>query len=115
MKQTFPYVFVIFLVSIFLGLGVSICPKNAFSQTPAAKKADHLKQGISNLKQENYEEALEDFKNARKVTNKLIKLDPKNPESLYMISKYYYEIHDYKKALSVLAVSTSAPSFLNSS
>ena len=46
--------------------------------------------------------ALENLKLARNVVNKLLRLDPHGAESLYFISKYFYKIKDYQKALSYL-------------
>ena len=43
-----------------------------------------------------------DIKSSGKITPKLLVLDPYNHETLYFISKYYYKIKDYKKALQIL-------------
>lgn len=42
------------------------------------------------------------FRNAKKAIKKLIKIDPKDPESLYFISEYYHKTNDKQKALSIL-------------
>lgn len=86
-RQTFLYFFVIFLISF----GVSICPKNAFPQPPPEKRIDYLKQGISNLQQENFEEAVEDLKKAREK-------DPKSSTAAYFLGVAYKKTQNYKEA-----------------
>lgn len=39
------------------------------------------------------------IKNAKKSMNKLLKLDPNNPETLFFVSKYYYRTNDIQKAV----------------
>jgi len=45
---------------------------------------------------------LKDLDNAKKTINKLLALDPKDPESLYLSSVYYIRTQDFKKALELL-------------
>jgi tetratricopeptide (TPR) repeat protein len=45
---------------------------------------------------------LNDLSNANKCINKLLKIDPEDAESLYLISEYYYKSNNYKKALSYI-------------
>ncbi len=55
-----------------------------------------------------YQIALSNFlisgnlRGAQKTVNKLINLDPTDPETLYFVSKYYYQLKNYEKALSFL-------------
>lgn len=55
-----------------------------------------------------YQQALIDYlelNNAREsslVVKKLMQVDPNDPESLYFVSKYFYKVKDYQKALNVL-------------
>ena len=55
-----------------------------------------------------YEQALTYFldfgqiRAANRTANKLMRLGANDPESLYFISKYYYNLKNYQKALSVL-------------
>lgn len=52
-----------------------------------------------------YQHALATFLNseelrlAKRTIDKLLRLDPKDPETLYFASEYYYKTKDYKKAL----------------
>ena len=39
------------------------------------------------------------LKEAGNITNKLLKIDPKDPETLYFVSEYYYKVKDFQKAL----------------
>ncbi len=58
---------------------------------------------------------LGDFKNARKTVNKLEKIALSDPEALFFISKYYYKIKDYRKALNSLINSYSIAKEINAS
>lgn len=87
MKQTFFY----FLCASLFFISISVHPKNALSQSSPAKKIDYLKQGIENLKQENYEEAAEDLKKARQE-------DPKSSVAAYFLGVAYKKVQDYKEA-----------------
>src|SRR3989338_7189758 len=82
MKQLFPYIFLIF---------VFVASNMAFSQTLLAKQPDYLKQGIVNLKEENYEEAVEDFKKARE-------LNPDSSITAYYLGIAYKKIQNYPEA-----------------
>lgn len=72
-----------FFISLFFL--ILVCPERAFPQT------DYLKNGIANLKQENYEEAVEDLKKARHE-------DPKSSTAAYFLGVAYKKIQDYKNA-----------------
>ena len=50
-----------------------------------------MKQGIANLKEENYEEAVEDFKRYREI-------DPRSPIGAYYMGIAYKKTQDYKEA-----------------
>ncbi len=64
----------------------------AESQTETiAEKPDYLKQGIANLKDENYEEAIDDLKKARDH-------DPKSSVAAFYLGAAYKKIQDYKEA-----------------
>ena len=76
------YLFSVFLIFIILSIS-----HQAFSQT----QSSHLKQGIADLKEENYEEAIEDFKKARE-------LDPTSSIAAYYLGIAYKKIQDYKEA-----------------
>lgn len=56
-----------------------------------AEKPDYLKQGTANLKDENYEEAVEDLKKAREH-------DPKSSVAAFYLGAAYKKIQDYKEA-----------------
>ena len=55
-----------------------------------------------------------DYRTANKIANKLLKLFPNDPESLFYISKYYYGKNDFNNALLILQnayqLSLSSPS-----
>ena len=76
------YPFCIFLILIIISIS-----EQAFSQT----QSSHLKQGIANLKEENYEEAVEDFKKVRE-------LNPSSSMAAYYLGIAYKKIQDYKEA-----------------
>ncbi|HBO83421.1 MAG TPA: hypothetical protein DD641_00190 [Deltaproteobacteria bacterium] len=76
-----------FLLFIFL-LAVSTYPENAY---PQDKKPDYLKSGITNLKEENYEEAIADLKKAREE-------DPNSSVAAYFLGIAYKKVQDYKEA-----------------
>lgn len=73
------------LIIVFLSI------ENVSSQKLATPQTDYLKQGIANLKEENYEEAVEDLKNARK----------KNPNSsleAYLLGIAFKKVQNYSDA-----------------
>lgn len=82
-KQLVLYIFLIFVLAV--------APGMAFSQTILAKQPDELKQGIANLKEENYEEAVEDFKKARE-------LNPDSSITAYYLGIVYKKIQNYPEA-----------------
>ncbi len=55
-----------------------------------------------------YEQALSiyintnDLKSAKNIVDKLLRLDSKDPEILYFVSRYFYKIKDYEKTLNYL-------------
>ena len=64
--------------------------------------------GLRTRSKTTYQIALSNFlisgnvRGAQKTINKLVTLDPTDPETLYFVSKYYYQLKDYQKALSFL-------------
>ncbi|OGI18793.1 MAG: hypothetical protein A3B68_06060 [Candidatus Melainabacteria bacterium RIFCSPHIGHO2_02_FULL_34_12] len=53
------------------------------------------------------------FKEAKNIIDKLLKIDPNDPESLFFISKYYYKIKEYQKALDLLIKAYSISKEIN--
>lgn len=45
---------------------------------------------------------LEQVKNARRTADKLMKIASGDPQTLYLVSKYYYQVKEYKKAVDLL-------------
>ncbi|MBI2995375.1 MAG: hypothetical protein HYY52_01530 [Candidatus Melainabacteria bacterium] len=45
---------------------------------------------------------LGDLSNAKKTVNKLLKIDSQDPQTLYLVSNYYYKVNDLQKALEFL-------------
>lgn len=56
---------------------------------------------------------INDLKFAKKMTDKLLKTDPANPEILYFVSKYYYQKGDDQKALEYLVLAYENLKFTN--
>lgn len=90
-KRTSPFFH--FLLALFVLL--LPCPENAYPQPPAGRHTDDLKQGISNLKEENYEEAVEDFKKARMA-------DPDSSIAAYFLGIAYKKVENNREALANL-------------
>lgn len=65
--------------------------KAEFPPETVAEKPDYLKQGTANLKDENYEEAVDDLKKARED-------DPNSSIAAFYLGIAYKKIQDYKEA-----------------
>ncbi|MBI3815209.1 MAG: tetratricopeptide repeat protein [Nitrospinae bacterium] len=66
-------------------------PEMAFPQESPPKQVNYLQQGIANLKEENYEEAVEDFKKVREE-------NPDSSIAAYLLGLAYKKVQDYKEA-----------------
>ena len=86
MKRTslFSLVYFVPLVSFLL------FPPKTYSEEIIPQQADYLKQGAANLKEENYEEAVDDLKKAREV-------DPNSSIAAFYLGVAYKKIQDYKE------------------
>src|SRR4030067_2608322 len=74
---------------VFLTLFLLFPPKT-YSEDIPPQQADYLKQGAANLKEENYEEAVDDLKKAREV-------DPNSSIAAFYLGVAYKKIQDYKE------------------
>lgn len=86
------YIHIFLFISLLI---VTFRPENIYSQTLAEARSDYLNQGISNLKEENYEEAVENFKMARME-------DPNSSVSAYFLGIAYKKIENKEEALANL-------------
>ncbi|MBI4377845.1 MAG: tetratricopeptide repeat protein [Nitrospinae bacterium] len=77
--------FIFFLILLF------ISPVNSLSQTLSSEEENDLKQGIANLNEENYEEAVEDFKKAREY-------NPNSSIAAYFLGIACKKVQNYKEA-----------------
>jgi len=85
-KWSFIWYFSIAFVLLFLSSSEKVS-----SQPLPSKQTDYLKNGIANIKEENYEEAMEDLVKARE-------LDSNSSTAAYYLGIAYKKIQDYSKA-----------------
>lgn len=98
-----------FFICIMFLLAGSVSSEEILTSQPGAEAAassakeqqfsDHLSQGILNLKEENYEEAVEDFKMAREDA-------PTSARAAYLLGIAYKRVQNYQEALPNLKASS---------
>lgn len=77
--------------TFFLLILTLISPLTVSAQPISSEYTNYLKQGIANLKEENYEEAVEDFKKAREI-------DPSSSAAAHFLGTAYKKIQNYGEA-----------------